>query len=129
MHPTDPGDCLLTELDHARLRKLKADRLTSLLAEVEVVPSIQVPADVVTMNSRVLVRDSASQALQELTLCYPDDSDVHQGFTSVLSPMGAALIGRRVGDEVPLGLPRGQSRTLRVEALLYQPEAHGDFGL
>jgi regulator of nucleoside diphosphate kinase len=86
-----------------------------------------VPADVVTMYSQVLVRDRASAEVSKLTLCYPADAEPDTGFISVLSPMGAALIGRRVGERVRSALPAGQERELVIETLLFQPEASGDY--
>lgn len=125
------GECLLTELDHARLSKLpQAARGTpwaDLLAEADIVPSQRVPADVVTMYSQVLVRDRASAQVHKLTLCYPADAEPDTGFISVLSPMGAALIGRRVGERVRSALPAGQERELVIETILFQPEASGDY--
>lgn len=125
------GECLLTELDHARLSKLqdaaRGSVLADLLAEADLVPSPSVPADVVTMYSQVLVRDHASDAVRKLTLCYPGDAEPDAGFISVLSPMGAALIGRRVGDRMRSPLPTGQALEMTLEAILFQPEASGDY--
>lgn len=125
------GECLLTELDHARLSKLqdaaRGTALAALLAEADIVPSQRVPADVVTMYSQVLVRDRTSAEVSKLTLCYPADAEPDTGFISVLSPMGAALIGRRVGERVRSALPAGHERELVIESILFQPEASGDY--
>ncbi len=125
------GECVLTELDHARLSKLqdaaRGSVLAELLAEAELVPSPRVPSDVVTMYSQVLVRDRVSDQVHKLTLCYPGDAEPDAGFISVLSPMGAALIGRRVGERVRSTLPTGLAREMAIEAILFQPEASGDY--
>lgn len=125
------SECVLTELDHARLSKLqdaaRGGALADLLAEADLVPSQRVPADVVTMYSQVLVRDHASGEVRKLTLCYPGDAEPDAGFISVLSPMGAALIGRRVGERVRSALPAGLEREMTLEAILFQPEASGDY--
>ncbi|MBH9576191.1 GreA/GreB family elongation factor [Inhella proteolytica] len=121
------GELLLTELDFARLLKLNSAALRELLDDASALPSPEIPADVVTMNSRVLVSDDARAAPQTLTLCYPPDADPHAGRVSVLSPVGAALLGRRVGSEVSWRTPTGERRALRIEALLFQPEASGDY--
>jgi len=121
------GELLLTELDRARLLKLNSAALRELLDDASALPSPEIPADVVTMNSRVLVSDGTGAALQPLTLCYPAEADPHAGRVSVLSPVGAALLGRRVGSAVGWRTPTGARRELHIEALLFQPEASGDY--
>lgn len=131
MSHTLTGESLLTELDHARLARLQATQaspaLSDLLASADLVPSRQVPADAVTMYSQVRVRDRESAQPQICTLCYPVDAEPESGFISVLSPLGLALIGRRVGDEVTCPMPGGGQRRYAIEALLFQPEASGDY--
>ena len=60
----------------------------------------------------------------ELTLVFPADSGKDAGSISVLAPIGTAMIGYRVGDEFEWDTPEGKTR-LRVEKILYQPEAEG----
>jgi regulator of nucleoside diphosphate kinase len=48
---------------------------------------------------------------------------------SILSPVGAALIGETRGAEVELPIPHGQTRRIRIVDILYQPEAEGNFEL
>ncbi|MFN4115451.1 MAG: GreA/GreB family elongation factor [Inhella sp.] len=62
-----------------------------------------------------------------LTLCYPLDAEPGRGFISVLSPVGSAPLGRRVGDLIGWRTPLGELRQLRIAALLFQPEASGDY--
>ena len=86
-----------------------------------------VDADVVTMNSRVRVSD-ASDREQVLTLVYDSDADLFGEKVSVVSALGAAVLGSRVGDEVEWQTRRGPRR-LRIEEIVFQPEAAGTFGL
>jgi len=94
----------------------------------KVVPAQEVPTVVVTMNSRVRVRHLDERVSKTYTVVYPADADIEQGRISVLAPIGAALLGARVGQVVEFRAPVGQRR-LRVEKILYQPEAAGDFHL
>lgn len=55
----------------------------------------------------------------------PAAANFAEGKISVVAPIGAAMIGYRVGDEIEWEVPAGQ-RHFRVEAVLYQPEAAGD---
>jgi regulator of nucleoside diphosphate kinase len=129
----------LTELDHARITKLArsvggalrrrgdGDPLASTLEGAEVVAPTAVPADVVTMNSQVRLRELDSERLIELTLCYPEESRPDAGFVSVLSPLGSSLLGLRTGGEATWSLPGGDRRSARLEAVTFQPEASGDY--
>ncbi|HEY0877323.1 MAG TPA: nucleoside diphosphate kinase regulator [Zeimonas sp.] len=124
---------LLNELDHVRLDRLlsrkgqAAETLNELLDDADTVPPRQVPGDVVTMYTRVTVVDLADGARRTLTLCYPEDADASAGFVSVLSPIGTALLGLRVGEETEWTTPTGAVQRLRIAELLFQPEASGDY--
>lgn len=131
----------ITDYDMERLRKLlegtkkwsQRDRecLEKLEEELDraiVVPSKDVPADVVTMNAQVRVHDLDSEKETILRLVFPADADYEQGRISILAPIGTALIGYRAGDTVEWKVPAGVRR-LKIEAVLYQPEAAGDYHL
>lgn len=124
------NDRTLTELDAVRLERLRrqgaALRMDDLLDTASVVPSRDVAPDVVTMYSQVLVRD-AQGGESRLTLCYPDDAEPAQGFISVLSPVGLALLGMHVGSVARWQTPDGAQHSAEIVALLFQPEASGDY--
>lgn len=121
----------LTELDHVRLLKLAGDHPPDALAELldvaQIVPSVEIASDIVTMNSKVIVTLPDTGEQRQLTVCYPPDADIERGFISVLSPVGAALLGQHAGALVTTLTPGGQQRLLRIDAILYQPEATGDY--
>jgi regulator of nucleoside diphosphate kinase len=128
----------LTELDHARLTRLKrmllaparrddGDPLEQALEQAELVPSRTIAGDVVTMRSKVLLRDLETSRRYRLTLCYPDDAEPASGLVSVLSPVGASLLGLRVGAEARWTLPGGERGAALVEAIVFQPESSGDY--
>lgn len=96
-------------------------------AEV-IVRTEDVPADVITMRSRVRLRDLTANRDQELALVYPTETDPEQGSISVLAALGTAMLGYRVGDTFEVDLPKGR-KSFRVETILYQPEAAGDYHL
>jgi regulator of nucleoside diphosphate kinase len=120
---------LLTELDHQRLRRHASAHgaLRDLLDNADLLPSPQLPGDVVSMNSEVEVFDQANGRLQRLTLCYPAEADAEQGRISVLSPVGLSLLGRAVGSQARWQAAPGTVGALHIHALRYQPEASGDF--
>ena len=125
----------LTSQDRDRLQALSQmtgdkDRgdLASLMDELSravIVPAAEIPGDVITMNSRVRLMDLQDGSVLEYTLVYPGEANFAEGKISVVAPIGAAMIGYKVGDEIEWEVPAGR-RHFRVEAVLYQPEAAGD---
>jgi regulator of nucleoside diphosphate kinase len=133
----------VTQNDMERLRALIAssnggargddrDRpyLATLAAELDravVIGADEVPPDVVTMNSRVRLRDGRRTWI--MSLVFPENANPEEGSISVLAPLGAALLGCRVGQRVTFRVPRGAERSCDVLSVLYQPEAAGDLHL
>ena len=120
----------LTELDFTRLRKLNASHPSGLLADLlenaDVVPGPAVDPAVITMYSRFELAEGEAGERRTLAICYPDDAEPSAGFISVLSPLGSSLIGLRAGSTVRWQTPAGV-RSARVAAVLFQPEASGDY--
>jgi regulator of nucleoside diphosphate kinase len=92
------------------------------LDRAEVVPSEDIPNDVVTMHSEVRITDLTADEERTFTLVYPVESDSTRGRISILAPIATALLGYRVGDTVEWKVPGGVRR-LRIDAILHQPEA------
>lgn len=108
-------------------------RLRDELQRAIVVKSTEVPSDVVTMNSRVRLRDLDSGDAVVFSLVYPSSArrskdDVPEMTVSVLAPIGTAVLGYRVGDTIEWEVPAG-ARRLKVEDVLFQPEASGRYDL
>ena len=130
---------VITELDAERIRKLgqrlpdrgrgltALDALLDIADAAEIVPGERVPADVVTVNSIVSFRERDSGMVHRVTLVYPPEFSIADRRISVLSPVGRALLGRRVGDWIALDMPDGHVREIELLALHYQPEAAGHF--
>jgi regulator of nucleoside diphosphate kinase len=132
-------EIVVTEFDQTRLRHLlqgvrrwnsrdrsHLDDLEAELDRAEVVLPIDVPVDVVTMNSEVAVRDMNSNEEMTFTVVYPSNADADQRRISILAPIGTAVLGSRVGDTIDWRVP-GRSRRLKIERVLFQPEAAGQF--
>lgn len=106
-------------------------RLTELIAELEraeIVLSDEIPDDVVTMNSTVVLRDVDTDETETYTLVYPNHADIARNRLSVLAPVGTAILGYQVGDVIRWRVPSGVRR-LRVEDVIFQPERVGAFHL
>jgi regulator of nucleoside diphosphate kinase len=93
-----------------------------------VVKPEEVPATVVTMNSQVQVTDLDTNEQRCVTLVFPAMARTDAGCISILAPLGTALLGSQEGTPVAWQTPRG-ARRLRVERVVYQPEAAGRFDL
>jgi regulator of nucleoside diphosphate kinase len=124
------GERTLTELDFARLMRKDGQlpaELESCFEFPHLVASRDIAADVITMYSQVEIVDTLSHRRQKLTICYPRDAEPTLGFISVLSPVGASLLGLNVGATAHWRTPTGDLCTAEVTALLFQPEASGDY--
>lgn len=85
------------------------------------VPSDEVPPDVVTMQSRVALSEVATGRRRVLSVVYPAEADEAAGRVSVLDALGMELFGASLGDTIACDSPEGPCR-LRVEEIVYQPE-------
>jgi regulator of nucleoside diphosphate kinase len=106
--------------DKAHLQALEEE-----LDKAHTVESRDIPGDVVTMRSQVRVKDMKAGTKMDISVVFPSEADSEQGKISVLAPIGTALLGYRVGDIVEWKVPGG-IRRLKIECILYQPEAAGD---
>lgn len=114
----------LSGIDFERLNRLAeaaansfprtADFLAREIARATIVPSGFALPDVVTMGSQVEFRDDETGATRTVTLVYPEEADIAAGKLSVLSPVGAALIGLSVGQSIEMQTPAGGWRSLTV---------------
>jgi len=133
---------LLTEADRSRLSKVLDENysfgdektgqclreLNADLQNAKIVESGEIPADVVTMNSKVVLRDLLSNEDEEWVLCFPNHADIYENRLSVLAPMGIAMLGTRTGDTIEWETPRGAAKA-EIVSITYQPEAAGDMHL
>lgn len=126
----------ITNDDSERLQRLIAGRrgahsrdheyldiLEQELDRAEVVDPEAIPRDVVTMNSEVRLKDLDSGETRVYRLIFPTQIRTENSI-SVLAPIGTAMLGYRVGDSIEWRVPKG-IRRLKVEEVIYQPEAAG----
>lgn len=129
MNTTVADERLLTHVDLALLTKLGAGKLPPELEEAlelhDTVAHDAVPADLVTLHAEVRIRERLSNRVQRVKLCEPAVSNPTLGYVSVLSPLGAALLGLREGMVARWALPLGGAREAVVEKVLFAPAAAG----
>lgn len=112
-------------LEMESVRKLPGiEALQGELNRAAVVDPEEVPPDLVTMNSTVVVLDEDLNSESELTLVYPHSAQ-QANPVSVLAPVGSALLGLSVGQSIAWPLPSGRELHLRVLSVKSQPEASG----
>ena len=106
----------------------EAENLLSELNSAKVVEPHEIPHDVVTMNSVVRISFLNTNKTTQFQVVYPDQANIKENKISIFSPVATALIGYRVSDEIEWIVPSGLTK-LRVDEIIYQPEAAGDFDL
>lgn len=124
----------ITEKDYLRirhtLRNYHSCDLENLELELEratIISDLEVPPDLVTMNSQIRFLMMPENTESTVTLVYPGSVGV--GKVSLLSPEGSALLGLRVNQKINWMYPDGKTRTLKVLEVLYQPESKGHWFL
>lgn len=115
---------IISKPDYLQLIKLieqhdtpAAEALDIELSRADLVHDKDVPADAVGMGSRVTFVDLDSHEEKTISLVYPNEADVAQMKISVLSPVGSALIGLRIGGNIDWPVPQGKVRRLKVIAV------------
>ena len=114
---------IITESDAKQLRAIldrKADlgttfadsveRLKSELERAEIVPDSDLPEEAIALNSTVELEDLVDRENMTFTVVLPEYADISEGRISILAPVGMALLGYRVGDEIEWPVPGGLAR-------------------
>lgn len=102
--------------------RTEADALERELQRASIVAPDQIPPDVITMHSRAELLDLDTGERMQFTVVYPGDADPDAGKISVLAPIGAGMLGYRVGNTFERQAPDGVRR-FKVVQVSYQPEA------
>lgn len=117
--------------NRTRVQRRDQDALDILEEEIgkcKVVGPDEIPPDVVTINSRVRLRDLGADKEMIVRLVLPHMADLSEGRLSVVSPIGTAILGYAAGDIIEWQV-RSVTKKISVEEVLYQPEAAGDYHL
>ena len=102
------------------------DALEAELDRADVLDPKDMPPNVVTMNSTVRFTMLETGKTSTLTLVYPKEMDGSDSKVSIFAPVGIALLGLAVGDELQMPSATGKVTTVRVDAIDYQPENAGE---
>lgn len=131
----------ITKLDYSRIKSCindakqsksisvaDAESLMQELNSANVVEPEKVPENVVTMNSIVKISFLNSDKQIQFQLVYPGKANVKEKKVSIFSPIATALLGYKRGDEIEWIVPAGPTK-IRIDEIIYQPEASGNYEL
>ena len=122
--PARKPPVVISQADYDRIAALVAanrernpasvQEISDEIERARVVRAAALPPDVVAMHSRVIYRDNATGTEREVRLVYPNEADIAEGRISVLTPIGAALIGLRKGQTIGWRTRMGEQRDLTI---------------
>ncbi|EOQ88681.1 transcription elongation factor GreA/GreB C-terminal domain protein [Leptospira yanagawae serovar Saopaulo str. Sao Paulo = ATCC 700523] len=131
---------LVTHFDYIRLKQMalefaKQDKtnqnIEDLLGEIERAQKVdakEIPANVVTMNSQIEIKNHNEINFEVFKLVFPEEANSEENKISILAPIATACLGYKVGDNLHWRLPNGIFQ-FQITGIHYQPEANGDYHL
>lgn len=132
---------IINKLDYLRIKQwisnakqsksvsnAEAEKLLNELATAEIIEPEEIPSNVVTMNSIVKLTFLDNNKQVTLQLVYPNQANLKENKISIFSQVATALIGYSVGDQIEWIVPGGLTK-IRIDEIIYQPEAAGDYTL
>lgn len=132
---------IINRLDYARIKKCindakqfksinntEAEKLMKELDSAKIVEPEAIPSNVVTMNSIVKLSFLNNKKQVQFQIVYPNQANLKENKISIFSPIATALIGYKVADEIEWIVPAGLTN-IRIDEIIYQPEAAGDYSL
>jgi regulator of nucleoside diphosphate kinase len=114
---TDVETLALLIGNHPATEADAANALAEILMDAPRVPHERLPANRVSMNSRVTYREEPDGMRRTVVLVHPGGADPANGRVSVLSPVGRSLLGRKSGSAATIGVPGGRALKIRVLAI------------
>ena len=114
------------EVDRSNLSYV--NELEEELEFAEVVAPEDVPPDVVTMRSKIKLKDLDTDEEKIYSIVFPSEANFDEGKISILAPLATALLGYKRGDTVEVDAP-ARLRRLLISEILYQPESAGNYDL
>jgi transcription elongation factor GreA len=100
-------------LERQQFVQARLGQLHSRLSKLASIDMAQIPQDKVGLGSRVVVQDEKTREKEVYHLVFGDAVEFEEGHVTMSSPIGRALLGKGVGDELVLRLP-AMTRRLKV---------------
>lgn len=112
---------LMTERDYLRIKHIlsfqNSDEFENLELELDrakIIDEASVPSGLVTMNTKFKFEVVTEKKEMTITIVYPEDANFAEGKISVLAPLGSALIGLQIGQEINWMFPDGKLKKLKI---------------
>jgi transcription elongation factor GreA len=102
-------------LERQQFVQARLGQLHSRLSKLGSIDMAQIPTDKVGLGSKVVVRDEKTKEKEVYHLVFGDAVEFEEGHVTMSSPIGRALLGKGVGDEIVLKLPALTRRMKLVE--------------
>ena len=118
----------LTRERDDRANFMYVGKLEDELESAEVVAPADIPPDVVTMRSKVKLKDLDTNEEKIYSIVFPSEANLDEGKISILAPLATALLGYKRGNIVEVEAP-SRLRRLLISEILYQPESMGHYDL
>lgn len=112
---------LMTERDYLRIKHIlsfqNSDEFENLELELDrakIIDEASVPSGLVRMNTKFKFEVVTEKKEMTITIVYPEDANFSEGKISVLAPLGSALIGLQIGQEINWMFPDGKLKKLKI---------------
>ncbi len=89
------------------LFELKISKMESILSRARIIDTSKMPSDEVHLLSTVKIKNLKTKKIVDYLLVSPEEADFQKGKVSITSPVGQALMGKRVGDKIQVTAPAG----------------------
>jgi transcription elongation factor GreA len=100
-------------LERQQFVQARLSQLRQRLSKLSSIDMTQIPLDKVGLGSRVVVVEQDTKVQETYHLVFGDSENFDEGHVTMSSPIGKALVGRGVGDDVLFKLP-ARTRRLRI---------------
>ena len=100
-------------LERQQFVQARLGQLTQRLSKLSSIDESQIATDAVGMGSKVTVEDQDSKEREDYNLIFGDAEDFDEGQVTMSSPIGRALLGKKLGEITHLKLP-ARTRKLKI---------------
>ena len=101
--------------DAQGLHELKISKLENLIANARIIEQSQLSGDVVSILSKVKIKNTKNGAVLTYTFVAEEEADLKSGKLSIKSPIGSGLMGKKVGEKAVINVPAGKMEFEVVE--------------
>ena len=94
----------------------KINKLKLAISEAKVIDTSRLSTDTVQILSKVEMTNLTTKAKMSYTIVSENEANLREGKISIMTPVAQGLLGKKVGDEVEIKIPRG-TITLRIDSI------------